>query len=228
MIKSALLLVTAIVCCSISNAQIQKGAKWLGGSVSFSSEVRKIDPSRLVNNNFYLNPAYGIAVKENQIVGGELELSYGKSKNDNGTIQLTSAEEYKVGAAAFKRWYKPLGKNFYLFGHLRAGANWSDRTINGTTPQNDQNKYQTIAATVSFYPGISYAVTGKVHLESGFNNLASLQFSSTQFKYLENGRQIGNNDVTNRISAGSNLSNQGWFFVGVRILFNETSAKKEN
>jgi len=228
MIKSAMLLSAAFFCMLSTNAQILNGAKWMGGSVSFSSEVRKNDPSKLASTNYYLSPAYGVAIKDNQIVGAELELSYGKSKSDNGTTELKNSEEYTVGAAVFKRWYKPLGKNFYLFGHLRGGISWNERIINGTGPQFDQNKYQTAFVTISFYPGLSYALTHKVHLESGFNNLASLQFSSTQFKYLENGRQIGNKDVTNRFSAGSSLSNLGWFYVGIRVLFNNRSSVKEN
>lgn len=228
MIKSAMLIIAVLSCCATSKAQILKGATWLGGSVSFSSEVIKSDPSKIANTNYYLNPAFGKAVKENQVVGAELELSYGKSKTDNGTLQLKNSEEYTVGAAAFKRWYKPLGKNFYLFGHLRGGISWNDRNVKGNNPQNDQNKYQTIAGTISFYPGVSYALTNKVHLESGFNNLAYLQFSSNQFQYLQNGQLVGNKVTTNKFIAGSSLSNQGWFFVGIRVLLNGTSCAKEN
>jgi hypothetical protein len=228
MIKSAMLLSAAFFCTLASKAQILKGAKWLGGSVSVSSEVRKNDPNKLSATNYYINPAYGIATKENQIVGAELELGYGKSKSDNGTTELKNSEEYTVGAAVFKRWYKPLGKNFYLFGHLRGGVSWNHRNVKGTPPQNDENNYKTIAGTVSFYPGLSYALTNKVHIETGFNNLAYVQFSSNQFEYLQNGQLVGNKSVTNRFMAGSSLSNQSWFYVGVRVLLNGTAGKKEN
>lgn len=61
---------------SISMAQIGKGTSLIGGSVYFSSQTSQINSTggEVKNKNFNVSPSYGIAVKDNFIVGGRSSL----------------------------------------------------------------------------------------------------------------------------------------------------------
>lgn len=160
-----------------ASSQITKGSVLLGGGISGSSGTSEGDGgggSESKTSGVSIYPAAGISVKDNVVVG--LRLSYGKAKtkfNDSYTQRNQEVENY--GAGIFYRRYIPLGQKFFIFGE---GAVYYNR--------NKQEEKQVlvgskqIASTVgaNFYPGIAYAVSKKIHLEIGLNNLLDLSYNT--------------------------------------------------
>ena len=106
--KNLLLVIAITVLTSTLQAQINKGALFLGGTVGFSNTVS--DSSSNKDNSFTFSPAVGIAVRQNLVAG--IQLTFSSDKNN--LYQYSSESKY-YGAALFLRKYVPLGKGFYVY-----------------------------------------------------------------------------------------------------------------
>ena len=171
--KFTFFIVVTLCVSSISFSQINKGSVLLGGNISFgfgtTENVTNTIPNTSTNyknHGFLVSPSVGIAIKENTILG--IGLSYGNSKNgDEQSPQ--SQNTSSVGGNIYVRKYLLLGKNFYLFGQANTYYNYTkqdNKTANG-----DMNNYKVSRIGFNFYPGLSYAVNRKLHLDAGINNL---------------------------------------------------------
>jgi hypothetical protein len=196
-----------------SNAQIKKGAILLGGQLGFSYSDNNSgvgDDTKTTSFNF--SPAVGKAIKENLVIGVDLNFVAGSSKT--GSSSQTSPKTY--GAGFFARQYKNLGKGFYFFGQGRAGFNYNQTTstYNNTIPPVSQN-YTGYNIGLTVYPGVSYAVSNKFQLEMALNNLAYLQY--THSKQTE----TYNPDIkSDNFQLGSSLSSLSGLVIGFRFLLN--------
>ena len=196
------------------NAQIKKGAVLLGGGLGFTAQKSTSAGSASgKQTNITVMPAFGKAIKDNLVVGADINYSY--YKNDNSY----TAKSNTYGLGVFIRQYKELGKGFYLFGQARSGASYNKQNNhdynNGNSTDIDVVKGFTVQA--GLYPGIAYAVSKKFQLETGFNNLVYAEFDhskSTPF----------NTSVpetkTNSFSLGTSLSNFSGVTIGFRVLLN--------
>lgn len=72
-----------------------------------------------------------------------------------------------------------------------------------------------IGGDISAYPGISYAVTRKFHLETGFNNLLYINYTNEKGGYY-NGFQ--GKYETNSFNIGSSINNMSSIYLGFRLL----------
>jgi hypothetical protein len=83
-------------------------------------------------------------------------------------------------------------------------------------PYNDIKGY---SFDLSFYPGIAYAITKRVQLETGFANLVDVNYV-----HSKNTSTTGaNNDVlstarSNNFAISTSLSNNFGFAVGIKVL----------
>jgi hypothetical protein len=208
--KKILLLLSSLFILFVSaQSQIKKGSHFLGGSLGVTTEKTTQDSGPdLKSNIFFISPAYGRAIKDNLIVGGDLLFQTYESE---GTLQRDDRNYY--GAGVFARKYQDLGKRFALFAQGRLGGMYERfESKNDMFPQNTfERKGVTVRAAV--YPGISYAVTNKFYLETGFNDLIYLQYSNSKTDYA-----TGVDTKTNRFDVGSSLSNFGGFIVGFRFI----------
>lgn len=200
----------AIIVVSLANAQIKKGAHFIGGSFGVSTENTEINNTDFKSHSFNVSPAYGRAIRNNLIIGVDLQFS----NSDNETTSF-DMKQTGIGAGFFARKYQPLGKNFYLFGQGRIGGGYS-KVLYEYPLNADDRETKITSVQASIYPGISYAINNKLHIETGFNDLLYIQYAHEETDHDANFLD----SKTNRFSLGSSLSSFNWFTVGLRFIFN--------
>jgi hypothetical protein len=210
--KQKFLLSLLFVCSLVvsTRAQINKGAIWLGGQASFnqSSERSLGSPTANKTTGFYINPAIGKAVKENLVVG--ISVGYSHSKNKTGSTTNSNFNSY--GGGVFIRKYIPVISNLYLFGDAR--LNVSRGIEKGySSSGNIKNKYWNIA--ISATPGIAYAVTPNIQIESGVNSLFSAIYQK------RDSRQGVSEGKSSSFNSGILLDNNTPLYIGFRFLLNK-------
>jgi hypothetical protein len=199
--------------CSVSviHAQISKGSLFLGGNISGNTlKTEGNSPnSSSKQNGITISPVIGVAIRENLVFGADLGFSF--YKNDQLLVPY-SQKQTGYSAGVFLRKYKPIGKGFYIFLQGRFGAGYQEGK---NTPGYGYANTKRVTLTVSGYPGISYAINRKLQLETGFNNLLSLNY------YHEKGDNYGVDDTfykTNSFNLATSLDNFSSIYIGFRLL----------
>lgn len=216
--KKMLLAVSGIISLSMSaHAQIAKKSVLLGGDLGFATQ--KTDESIVTDdkrklNSFFISPTIGIAIKENLVVGGSINYRTQTDKSE----ALDYRNKYDgYGAGVFVRRYKPIGKSgFYVFGQAGLGVQQTKQEIKDLgTSVIERNTITSIAANA--FPGISFAVSRKFHLESGFNNLITISYAGEKREQGTAGNM--NTYKSSGFGLTTSLSNaQSAFYVGFRVL----------
>jgi len=160
----------------IANAQIKKGDVLLGGNVNFSTSNVKPTGSGSDATSFAISPSIGKAVKDDLVVGLNLNYSHGRSKYGSPAT-ISTGDTYGLGV--FVRKYKSLGANFALFaeGDLSGAYQQSNSYPDGGTKP-PANKGYSISA--GFYPGLAYFISRHVQIETGMQNLAYASYVHTK------------------------------------------------
>ena len=176
--KILLLLVVSFCIVITTNAQINNGRYLLGGSFNYY-EAKNVQPNNYYSNNYgslYTNIQFGKVVKNNTVVG--LILSSGNSNThitnfpDSNYNKIT---QYSAGV--FYRKYKSLFKTLYLFGEVDAAYVHSDNSQGLLQDKSDRLKSISDGGSVSFVPGISYALCRRLQVELSMPNILSLSYS---------------------------------------------------
>jgi hypothetical protein len=217
--RKALRLATVLVfITSIAGAQITKGKTLLGGTVVYNRATASYS-----DNSFYpakqdyltVNPAVGITIKENLIVG--VEGSYYSSVQKSGTTtNLYTTKGHGYGGSIFLRRYVPLAKRFYFFGQGAVGAN------KNTSRQKYNN--QTISssegwgAVVNFSPGLTYGVLKKLYVESSLNGFALLGYGRSQTESTDANTGVVSTSKGSNFNFSTSLGSGGGFSIGFRLL----------
>ena len=215
--KQRFLLSLLFVCSLVvtTRAQINKGATWLGGQVSYSQSSDKTEGSPVTNktSGFSVSPAIGKAVKDNLVVG--VSAAYHHSKGKSGSTTTSKYDSY--GGGVFIRKYVPVPviSQLYLFGDARVYVN---RAIEKgyASSGNLKNKYWD--AGISVTPGISYGVTKNIQIETGVYSLFSARYQKTDKK--NNSGESKNSSF----GAGFSLDNNSPLYIGFRFLINNKKA----
>ena len=217
--KFTFLFLIAFTMISVANAQIQKGTMVLGGSIGFSTQ--KSDPgsggTTTINQNFNVMSLFAKAIKQNFIVGGDI--TYGKYLNKqtllSNAVYKTDNNSYGIGA--FIRGYKNIGSSgFYLFLQSRLGADITNGTNSytgnpGPATKNDNNGFD---IRLNLYPGVSYAVTPKMHIETGLNDLFQVSYNNSK----SSGNQPSDTKTkSSGFNAGIGLGSSTMWTVGVKF-----------
>lgn len=203
-------LITASMFVSSVNAQIKKGSIFLGGDISGSSQKTKSgDITTNKQNGIFISPVFGKAIKDNLILG--INAGFGIYSNDY-PIRNTEYDTYNAGL--FLRKYKNIATSgFYIFVQGGLGVSYYNQKEEGMPTTYDNIKRTTIG--INAYPGISYAVNKKLHLETGFNNLLMVN-------YFHEKRETGSPVTTyktNGFSVSSSLNNAtSSLYLGFRLL----------
>lgn len=212
-VKYTLVTLSLITLGSMAQAQIKKGTILLGGSLQYQNSKDENIGANIKDksNTYIIQPAIGVAVKNNMVLG--LQLGYSHTKSDDNNIHFT-ANGYT--GSVFLRQYWNITSKFYAFGHVEAGySQTKGKSKDSNNPDYTyRNKVQNIGA--SLVPGIAYSVSNKIQLESTFLPLltASYSKSNTAFKYQAN----GNSTTENTFRVNGFLSNGQTFSLGVRCL----------
>jgi hypothetical protein len=210
--KQRILLSLLFVCSLVvsTQAQINKDAIWLGGQASFNQSSEKTLGSSTTNKTtgFSINPTIGKAVKENLVVG--ISVGYWHSKNKTGSTTNSKFNSY--GGGVFIRKYIPVISNLYLFGDARLNVSRGIEKVYASSGYG-KNKYWNIA--ISATPGIAYAVTKNIQIESGVNSLFSAVYQKRDSKQgLSEGK-------SSSFNSGILLDNNTPIYLGFRFLLNK-------
>jgi hypothetical protein len=221
--KQKFLLSLAFVCTFIasSQAQIKKGATWLGGSIGYNESKTDYDGTPSTSDSktriVGISPAIGKFVKDNLVVG--IALSYYNLKTENNGLYSVESKGNNYGGGVFIRQYVPIITRLYFFG--QGDANYSSTKLNETQYDNNgiQTKYKTNGwnTSLSITPGVAVSITKNFQLETGFNNLFNVSYSKST-KALDGASAYKTKNSS--FSAGISLENESKFYLGFRFLIN--------
>lgn len=214
--KQHFLLSALFVCISIASAQaqIKKGSIWLGGNIGYSENKNDFESNPDYKyRSLGINPAIGTAIKDNLIAG--IIVSYNKTRvTNNGSI--IESKDILKGGGIFVRQYVPIVNRLYVFGE----ANATYKSFRGNESQSYNNikiNKKGWEAALNFSPGVSYGISKKLQLETGFNSLFHIAKTKRNNTSAANGYDM----KTESFSAGLNLENESYFFIGFRFLINK-------
>jgi len=215
--KFLLSLFTIISIASSLHAQIGKGSLWLGGGVGYSKSENNDTSYPYTMKTLSINPSIGIAISDNLIVG--VTLSYSIIDDNASRNYYLNSKNKQYGGGIFVRQYIPVVNRLYIFGEGDATYTTFkfDKTIDDGNRSHTYNKGWTCA--ISFYPGVSFALTKKLQIEAGFNNLLSIQYT----KRKNNENSFYGEFHSNNFNARLNLENGAAFTLGFHLLLNNKS-----
>jgi hypothetical protein len=199
--KIVLLITCSFIISLISSAQISKGSILLGGGLNYSNN--DFDNNTNKSRTYGFSPSIGIAVRENKVLGLSLFFSH-LTNHVSGSPSDAVTNNY--GAGIFLRKYLPVGKNFYLFGQGNADFNYYKYELKDLLLGRLNEHY---ALGIRLFPGLSYALTKKFHLELGLYDFLQLNYSvdksqttspggtttskkSTGFSFISNANPVSN------------------------------------
>lgn len=197
-----------------AHAQIPKGSVFLGGNLNGNMQTTETGSnSTFRSKGFTISPVFGKFIKENLVLGAEAGFGLSKYETSHGYEQKT--DYYSIGT--FLRKYKNLGSSgFYLF--IQGGVRASRQEEDEDDPFTAMEDTKRLSCAISLYPGISYAVSRKFHLESGFTDLLSLSYFHEK-KIAEIPGAMPMTSKTNGFSLASSLNNASSFiYLGFRVL----------
>ena len=200
------------------NAQIKKGSIFLGGNIGGSTQKTLRDRTTVNSqDNLNISPVFGKAIKENLILGADV--GFGLYENNNSGVNsiYTDYRNKSYGPGIFIRKYTPIGKSdFFIFLQGRFGMNYFSSEYNPPANKDETKRY---SFDISTYPGISYTISKRLQLETGFNNLLSIG-------YFTEKREVSGSsaytDKTKGISINSSLNNLSELYIGFRVLINKS------
>lgn len=206
-----------------TTAQVNKGAIFLGGNIGFSHY--KIDygssSGDTKTNSILIAPAFGIAVKNNLVAGVTAHIGSSTTKESN-TPNSAESRSNSYGAGLFLRKYKAIGKSgFSIFAQGNLGGGYAkSENENQSTGYRQEIRITNIGLSVA--PGISYAVSRKLQLETGFNNALSLTFSNQKASNYNN-NTLTTSQKTNGFDISTSLNSfTSSFYLGFRVLLNKS------
>lgn len=200
------------------NAQIKKGSVFLGGNIGGSTQKTSRDGTTINSHDgLNISPVIGKAIKENLILGADAGFGFYEN-NSSGPWPYTDQRNNSYGAGIFIRKYKPIGKSgFSMFLQGGFDINYNRNKYNNPPPYFDKTELYSIG--ISTYPGISYTISKRLQLETGFNNLLGLS-------YFTEKREVSGvspyTEKTNGISISSSLNNLSSLYLGFRVLINKS------
>ncbi|HEX2848858.1 MAG TPA: hypothetical protein VHN59_20090 [Chitinophagaceae bacterium] len=214
--KHLLSLTIAVVCTlSVTHAQIKKGATFLGGSISgTTTKTERSDTLFSKEKGLIISPAFGKAIKENLVLGVDLSI-----RVFNNDFRGNSLEQrnHSYGGGVFLRKYKQLGSSgFSVFGQGRLGVTF-DKYKNNSTSMTYSEITKGFGVLLSFYPGLSYSVSKRLQLETGFYDLLSINYSRSKRTVIN---PTLNEYKTTDFGVSSSLSNASPLYLGFRLLLN--------
>ncbi|HLK27610.1 MAG TPA: outer membrane beta-barrel protein [Puia sp.] len=199
-----------------AQSQINKGSIFLGGQINFyvqSTSSATTGHAEQTTNSIGIVPSIGKAIKDNLIVGVDLLYSH----YNNQAPVAVDQNNNSFGAGVFMRRYISLGKNFYVFGQGRFGGSYNTSKTNLNVPVVSDD-IKGFSFDLGFYPGISYQISKRLQLETGFNNLFDINFQHSKDIQTDTGSGTVIKSNTNTFSLLTSLNNLASFTLGFRVL----------
>ncbi len=202
-----------------SNAQIEKGTVLLGGSINYYS-IKNTLP------DFYRNYQYktegdganiqiGKAVNRNSIAGIVLSYSHFNNSNSGNSPDSNFNKGTTFGAGVFYRKYKKLLKDFYFFADVNGQYQHGEARQAASTNSYYYTKTISDGGTITFTPGISYAICKNFQMELLMNGLVSTSFSHSKYHFTYGSPSVDSDGKTNSLSINANLNSNLLYGLGI-------------
>jgi hypothetical protein len=204
------------------NAQISKGAVFLGGSLFVQSWTQEVEnsTSKTANNRWGINPQIGKAVANNKIVGLSLSFSRSHYKQEPSIFSPAETKENSYGAGVFYRSYFPFGSKFSLFEDAGFGVGVQKENRWNNTGSTNMLYYKSkgIGGGFSLAPGVSYTVTKKVLLEASITNMLTLYYNSAKVTEYSAPNVVSRESNIKSFTGNATINPASNFSIGVRFL----------
>lgn len=216
--KLKLLFSVVFVCTLLttSYAQINKETILTGGNFSYN-KINDRPQQQTVDREIQTTivmPSFGVAVKENLVVGIFGNYTEEHRKYDN---EMSDRKEKSYGGGLFVRRYVPIFKRFYMYGEGRLGYNGTESNTQydyiGGSYSNKMKGWET---NLTFTPGISYGITKNILVEAGVASLFNAKYKSVKSEF-SNTYSLKQKSF----NAGVSLENVSAFTIGFRFLINK-------
>jgi len=217
---------TLLACLSIvflvpaqdASAQIKKGDVLLGGNVSFYRAKDDATDAGGSQTNINVFPSFGKAVKDNLVVGlTGVYLQYHWTSNSSSPKSDNKTQSY--GGGVFIRRYQYLGSGFSAFIQGDLNYLYTKQELRNPPGSNSSN-LSINSINAGFDPGIAYAISKRVQVETGFQNLVYANYSHSKSSYFDSSTPAVQPGLkSHAYSLGTNLSSALQnFIVGFRVL----------
>lgn len=208
-----------------ARAQVKKGDILLGGNIGFSSyNYNPGNPNNGPQENqtgVNVTPSVAWAIKDNLLEGFDLLYAGSNSteKASSPTTYESSLDEHTYGAGFFLRKYKYLGAGFSVFAQGRLGGNYSNTKNTNYDGDGTQDNEKSYGISLGFYPGLAYAVSSRIQVEMGFQNLVAATYSNTKEDVLNPAGSVATTNKINSFSINTGLGGSlQSFALGIRVL----------
>jgi hypothetical protein len=200
----------------LTNAQINKGDKLLGGSFSGQFNQNNTSFNDGTGSNIGVNPSFGVAVKNNFVVGvrGSIGYYYSKNTPENSTGPTTKDNNFSALFGLYAKKYATLKSNVgYFLDHAIAPGYFS--YISKSVFNNATTKTKTTGFQVNYQvtPGIYYQIKPNLLLEASIGGAGV---------YYSKGKRTSTNTISNKIeNTGVSITFLQSFNVGVNFILNK-------
>lgn len=221
--KPVALAIAGILMSALSHAQIKKNSLLFGGALGYTSfkQNSRTPPinSETKRNEILFSPSFAVAVANNLFVGADLTWRTNTDKYSSTDMpDQVKVKSSSKGGGFFVRKYWSVVDRFYIFGQGRAGYESFERDYATYPPSLPATYEKGYTVSASVYPGLSFALSKKVHLESTFLNLVTLQYTKRSDHNKQNDAKLNKDsyfDVT------SSFDNATSFTIGVKVLLSK-------
>jgi len=125
------------------------------------------------------------------------------------------------GAGIFIRKYKQIAKSgFSMFVQGAFDVNYNSNKYESSSGNTFFDKSKNYSLAISAYPGISYTISKKLQLQTGFNNLLSLGYFSEKREIT--GTSNDYSLKTKGINVNTSLNNFSSLYLGFRLLISKS------
>jgi hypothetical protein len=165
-------LVILIACTAVASgfAQPQKGQWLLGGTLDAANQTfnSSTNPNESKLNQFGIEPKVGFFVARKWALG----ITAGFAQSGNKT-SLEKSQSRSNSLALFARYYQPVRDKLSIFGEL-SGISYTTAASSKTAQDGTvENEFKSTALRTGLFirPGITYFITPRIGIETGFGSL---------------------------------------------------------
>ena len=223
--KPVALAIAGILMSALSHAQIKKNSLLFGGSLGYASTkqssrtIMPLSRSDSKNESFLVSPSFATAIADNLFVGADLTWNSNTNTYSSNEMPVQGkAKSSSAGGGIFVRKYWNIVDRFYIFGQGRAGYESFKRDYPTPPPSLPDIYEKGHIISASIYPGLSFALSKKVHLESTFVNLITLQYTKRSDYRKLNDVKMNKDSFFDLTSSFDNVTS---FTIGVKVLLSK-------
>ena len=212
--KKILTVLVCIIIAQVTQAQVQKGSLFLGGSLTLGSNSYKSSSTTNKNSNWSISPQIGKAIDLNKIIGIQLFAGGNADESLNGGTPLNKNVSTAYGMGVFYRQYFPLAAKWAMFGNGAIDGRYGAGQTKSNGIKTGENNGWAFSAAIT--PGISYKAGKSIWLEAALSNLVGINYSFDKQDNINETGQVFSNVKRSSFNGGINLSGFNSIAIGLR------------